>query len=264
MTRLLMLGTGNGGVTKLYNTCFVIQNSHGNFLVDTGGSVEIINRLKHFDLSIENINSIFISHQPMDHILGFIWIYKKLIKINPESGLKINVYCNDKVYEAITGVVKLIIPQNLINLVSPMLNFYIVNDNETININGVDYTFFDIKARGDKQYGFECRLSNKRFIFLGDETINEELYSKIENADYVTHEAFCLDSEETIFKAYEKNHATVKAICERLNNLNIKNLILYHTEETHPNRQILYTQEGKKYFDGNLLVPNDLDIIEII
>ena len=39
MEKIIMLGTGNGGTLDLYNTCFVIQNENGNFLVDTGGGV---------------------------------------------------------------------------------------------------------------------------------------------------------------------------------------------------------------------------------
>ena len=44
-TKLIFLGVGNGGTMDLYNTCFVIQNEKGDFLVDTGGSIEIIKRL---------------------------------------------------------------------------------------------------------------------------------------------------------------------------------------------------------------------------
>ena len=101
-------------------------------------------------------------------------------------------------------------------------------------------------------------------MFLGDETLNPELYNKVKDVDYITHEAFCLDSEENIFHAYEKQHATVKSVSEIMNKLNIKNLILYHTEDTHgEDRKKLYLEEGKKYFNGNLIVPDDLDIIEI-
>ena len=35
----------------------------------------------------------------------------------------------------------------------------------------MEYTFFDINAKGTKQFGFECFLNNKKFIFLGDETL---------------------------------------------------------------------------------------------
>ena len=35
MDKIIILGVGNGGTLDLYNTCFVIQNSGGEFLIDT-------------------------------------------------------------------------------------------------------------------------------------------------------------------------------------------------------------------------------------
>ena len=55
MNKIIMLGTGNGGTLNLYNTCFVIQNDNGNFLVDTGGSIEIIKRLKMVNIDLKDI-----------------------------------------------------------------------------------------------------------------------------------------------------------------------------------------------------------------
>ncbi len=78
MTKITMLGTGNGTTIDLYNTCFVIQNEEGVFLIDTGGSIEIIKRLKQANIKLEEIKNIFISHSHMDHILGLIWIFKKM------------------------------------------------------------------------------------------------------------------------------------------------------------------------------------------
>ena len=42
MDKIIMLGVGNGGTLDLYNTCFAIQHDNDNFLVDTGGSIELI------------------------------------------------------------------------------------------------------------------------------------------------------------------------------------------------------------------------------
>ncbi len=55
MERIIMLGTGNGGTLDLYNTCFSIQNENGNFLVDTGGSIEIIKRLNQANIDYKSI-----------------------------------------------------------------------------------------------------------------------------------------------------------------------------------------------------------------
>lgn len=44
----------------------------------------------------------------------------------------------------------------------------------------------------------------------------------------------------------------------------MQNLILYHTEDKNiARRKELYTEEGKKYFSGNLYVPEDLEKIEL-
>lgn len=262
-----MLGTGNGGTLDLYNTCFVIQNEKGNYLVDTGGGIEIIKRLKQVNIDYKSIRHIFISHSHTDHILGIFWLFKKISR-DAMHGLiteKINLYCNDVVYESIKGVAKYILPDKLMDAIYNVVNFVVLNDGDTHSINGVDYTFFDVHAKGTKLYGFECILNNKKLAFLGDETLNPELYDKIKGFDYVMHEAFCLDSEENIFHAYEKHHSTTKSVSEIMNNLNIKNLILYHTEDTHKdNRKELYTSEAQTYFNGKVIVPDDLEIIEII
>lgn len=267
MNKIIMLGTGNGGTIDLYNTCFVVNNEKGDFLVDMGGSIEIIKRLNQVNVDLKNIRHIFISHSHTDHILGLFWYFKRIVAGGLIKNIteKINVYCNDVVFEAIKEVSKQILPEKLMNVVYNAVDFKILNDGDIYNINGVDYTFFDIKAKGTKQFGFECLINNKRFAFLGDETLNPILYDRVRGFDYCMHEAFCLDSEENIFHAYEKNHSTAKSVCEVMNSLYVKNLILYHTEESHgEDRKELYTEEGQKYFAGRVIVPNDLETIEII
>lgn len=264
MTEIIMLGTGNGGTLDLYNTCFTIQNEHGIFLVDTGGSIEIIKRLKQVNITLKDIKDIFISHSHTDHILGLIWMFKKIsgLALHGELKEKINIYCNDVVYEAIKGVSSYFLPKVWVDAINNVTNFIILNDGDKYTINGIDYEFFDICAKGTKQFGFECKIDEKRFIFLGDEPLNPILNERIKGADYVTHEAFCLDSEENIFHAYEKNHSTALSTARIMNDLKVKNLILYHTEETHGNeRKRLYTEEAQSVFDGNVIVPNDMEKI---
>ena len=266
MDKIIMLGTGNGGTIDLYNTCFVIKNENGNFLIDTGGSIEIIKRLNQVDIDYKSIRHIFISHSHTDHILGIFWLFKKISRnvMHGDIKEKINLYCNDTVYESIKEVAKYILPEKLMNAIYSIVDFKVLNDGDKYNINGIDYTFFDIQAKGTKQFGFECSLNDKRLAFLGDETLNPNLYDRIKGSDYVMHAAFCLDSEENIFHAYEKNHSTTKSVSEVMNILEVKNLILYHTEESHKEkRKELYTKEAQEFFNGNVIVPNDLEIIEI-
>lgn len=267
MQKIIMLGTGNGFVYDCYNTCFLLQNDEEYFLVDTGGSAHIVQNLEKLNISLNKIHDIFISHSHTDHILGLFWILKKLtgmVRSNKYEGT-LNVYCNDVVAKAIKSIYPCLYPDVYESVISSYLNIIVVNDNETRKIANREYTFFDAKASKNKLYGFETILdTHERLVFLGDESCNPVLYDRIKDSDYVMHEAFCLDSEQDIFKPYEKKHSTVKSVCENFSNLNIKNLILYHTEDTHlENKKELYTEEGKKYFKGNVIVPNDLDVIEL-
>ena len=266
MAKIIMLGTGNGITVDLYNTCFVIQNTDGNFLVDTGGSIELLKRLEQVDIDYKTIKNIFISHSHTDHVLGLLWYFKKISRLIMKNEITetINIFCNDTVYETITEISKYIMPSKLMKAIYSKVNFIVVNDKDKHVINGVEYEFFDIHARSTKQYGFECIIDDKKLVFLGDEPLKSDLYVRVMNADLVMHEAFCLDSEDYIFHAYEINHSTVKSTCEVMKKLGVKNLILYHTEESHGNdRKRLYEEEGKQYFNGTVLVPDDLEEFEI-
>lgn len=267
MAKIIMLGTGHGTTIDLYNTCFAIQNDQGVFLIDTGGSIEIIKRLDLSGIKLEDIKNIFISHSHTDHILGLIWMFKKLYRMamHEEVKEKINIYCNDVVCEAIKEVSNHILPPKLMDAIYSITNFVVLNNYDNYTINGTSYEFFDIFAKGTKQFGFECNLDGNRFIFLGDEPLNPLLNERVKDADYVTHEAFCLDKEENIFHAYEKNHSTALSAAKTMNNLDVKNLILYHTEESHgSNRKSLYCEEAESIFSGNVLVPDDLETIQLV
>ena len=155
---------------------------------------------------------IFISHAHSDHILGLINIFRKIgfMALNEEYSKKLNIYCNDYVYEAITNVAKYILPDKLMEYVYKVVNFIILKDSDKHIINGVEYTFFDLGNKNVKIYGFECFLGGKRLVFLGDINPSDEIKDRIADADYVMVESFCLDSEEDIFHAHIGNHSTVK------------------------------------------------------
>lgn len=78
------------------------------------------------------------------------------------------------------------------------------------------------------------------------------------------HEAFCLHGQADIFHPYEKHHSTVMDACRLAEELNVQNILLYHTEDKNiRDRKKLYLQEGRNYFHGNIYVPDDLETLEI-
>jgi len=265
MAKIKMLGTGHGFVFNIYNTCFLIENGNEFLLVDTGGGAEIVRRLKQCKIELKDVRNVFISHCHTDHILGFMWMLKRMSKLFASETYegKLNVYCNKEVAEAIPAIYSHLFPESRVEAITRYIDMHILSDGEKFETAGLQFTAIDTRAKKNSLLGFEVLINNKRLCFLGDEECNPEVYPKIENADYVMHEAFCLDSEKDIFKPYEKKHSTVKSVCEKMNNLNIKNLILYHTEESHENKKELYVEEGKKFFRNNIIVPVDLETLEI-
>jgi ribonuclease Z len=66
------------------------------------------------------------------------------------------------------------------------------------------------------------------------------------------------------FQPYEKHHSTVLDAARLAEQLSVKNLILYHTEDrTLSTRRERYTAEAKTVFHGNGFVPEDTKIIQI-
>mgnify|MGYP000025828307 FL=1 len=265
MANIKMLGTGHGFVFDIYNTCFLLKNENDFLLVDTGGGAEIVRRLKMCNIELKDVHNIFISHCHTDHILGLMWMLKRMSKLFAKGTYdgKLNIYCNDEVAKAIPGLYSNLFPTTRVQVLNENINIQILSDGDKFETIGLDFTAIDMKAKKNTLLGFEVKLdNNKRLCFLGDEECNPEIYPKIKNADYIMHEAFCLDSEQDIFKPYEHKHSTVKSVCKKMNNLNIKNLILYHTEETHiSNRKELYINEGKEYFTNNIIVPDEMEEI---
>lgn len=165
----------------------------------------------------------------------------------------------------IRKIVLEVLPVKFTQLIDNRIIFHVIEDKEELKILNYNVKFLDIYAKKVKQFGFKTTLENgKTFVFLGDETFDERLKDEVENSDWLLHEAMCLDLEANIFKPYEKMHSTVKTASEIATSLNVKNLVLYHASDNDlKNRKRLYIGEAKRYFGGNIYVPDDLDVINL-
>lgn len=267
MESLNILGTGSAMVTKCYNTCFTISNGEEHFLVDAGGGNGILTNLEKMSINITKVRDMFISHNHNDHVLGGIWIIRAVGQsmLNKKYDGEFNIYGHETVLTALKEISKYVLQKKFLNLFNERIIFNPIEDKMEKIIQGRKITFLDIKSTKLLQFGFRAELLNeKNLTFLGDEPYNESLEGYAKGVDYLLHEAFCLYSEREKFKPYEKHHATVKDACKNAKDLEVKTVILYHTEDKNiENRETLYIKEGKEEFNGNILVPNDLTKIEL-
>ena len=262
--KLTMLGTGNAGVLKIFNTCFLMDDDHQLILVDTGGGNRILSQIKAAGYRVPDIHHIIISHRHSDHITGIIWLLRQSYRALAKEGSEdLYIYSHDEVIDIVRDFAYKLFPENR-EITDRKIHFVEVHDNETLRIFNRDVTFFDIHSQKAKQFGFCMKLKqNRKLTFLGDEPFNEYNRQYVENAAWLMHEAFCLYAEKDIFQPYKKQHSTALDACKTAEKYHVRNTILYHTEESHENRKELYLKEGKSVYQGNLFVPDDNEVIQI-
>jgi len=262
--KLTILGTGNANVTECYNTCFIFEEASEYFLVDAGGGNGILRQLKKANIKLNDIHTFFCTHKHLDHFSGMLWIMRMILQEINKGRYDGNalIYGHDEVIELLKLCAEHLLPEKLTKYIGDRLQLIVVDNGEHRNILGKDVTFFDIESTKAKQFGFSMKLNDKgrKLTCCGDEPFRECEFDYALNSTWLLHEAFCLYSEQDIFKPYEKHHSTVKDACELAEKLHIENLLLYHTEDDNiKNRKELYTAEGKPYFSGQLYVPDDME-----
>lgn len=264
MKKLIMLGTGNASVMECYNTCFALENHDEYLLVDAGGGNGILKQLQEATIPLEKIKNMIVTHSHSDHILGVVWVYRMIATKIKDTKYKGNftIYCHLELAEALKTILTLTLQKKLVDLLDQRIFIEVVDDGQIKQIMNHDFTFFDIQSSKLKQFGFSLSLKDGKLTCLGDEPCHPSCTSYVKNAKWLLSEAFCLYSQRDIFEPYKKHHSTVKEASELADKFNVKNLILYHTEEKNlMNRKELYTSEAKEYFKGTIFVPNDLEVV---
>lgn len=269
-TQITMLGTGNATVSQIYNTCFLLKTPSTLMLVDAGGGNGILAQLKKVNVQISDIHHLFVTHAHTDHVLGVIWVIRMVAQCKGYEGL-LHVYGNDKVMKVIKTIIDMILAKKQLAKVAERVVFHQLEDGDCFEVGDMKLECFDIQSAKEKQFGFRAELpssdeSGKPLVLacLGDEPYNELNRRYIVGADWMMCEAFCLYADRDTFKPYEKCHSTALDAGKLAEELGVKNLILYHTEEkTLANRKENYTREAAENFKGRIFVPDDLEVIEL-
>lgn len=265
--KIIFLGTGGAEVTQYFNSCFFIKEEGKGLLVDTGGGNQVLAQLEKSDIALEDIRYVYITHKHIDHLMGIFWVLRFLgSKISKGETENLTIFCSQDLANIIKQISMQLLKKKVTDLFGTKILFEIVKNDKMIDINGWKIRCFNIQSTKDEQYGFRLEFADGiTFVNLGDEPYNDTLIEYAKNADYMLHDAFCLENDREIFKPHEMNHATVKDAAINATKLQVKNLILFHSEDkkTFGQRKKLYTAEASQYFSGNTFVPDDLEIISL-
>ena len=266
MEKITVLGTGYAMALRCYNTCFALHQGDDVLLVDAGGGNGILVQLQKAGIDPASIHNLIVTHAHTDHILGVVWVIRKIatLMLDGKYEGQFHVWCHRGLPETIETLVRLTVQGKFAKLIGDRILLHGVTDGEQAEILGHTVTFFDIHSTKMEQYGFTAEKDGKKLTCLGDEPYNPLCEGYVKGSDWLLCEAFCLYGDRERFKPYEKHHSTVKEACELAAQLAVPHLVLWHTEDkTYEERQRLYTAEGKEYYQGDLHVPYDLDVIAL-
>lgn len=284
--KFTMLGTGNAMVTNCYNTCFAFEEDGRCFLVDAGGGNTILRRLREAGIDWKQTRDIFVTHKHIDHILGIVWmmrIFCQNMKRGSCNG-EARIYAHREIVEILQNLAATLLQKNQADYIrlqtlperkagneaafqaETCLRLIIVEDGEMTQILGHPVTFFDIHSTKAKQFGFTLEFAPKRRLTCcGDEPYNEAEYLYAKDSEWLLHEAFCLYEQADVFHPYEKHHSTAKDAALLAEQLGVKHLLLYHTEDKNlARRRELYKAEARQQFQGEVHVPEDLESYELV
>lgn len=262
---ITFLGTGAADATKYYHSCFYIQNKNSSLLVDTGGGNGILSQLEKANIPLESIRYLFVTHKHIDHLLGIFWILRLLgAKIAKNEAKDLTIYASQNVIKIIQDIAPTFLKEKVTKLFAGKIMFHPIDGEAKITIGSWQLEPFNLQSTKEEQFGFRLQFEDgQNFVCLGDEPYKESLLIACKNANYLLHNAFCLERDSARFKPHDMHHSSVKDACDAATTTNAKNLILIHTEDrsTFSNRKKAYIEEATKYYSGNVLVPDDLETI---
>lgn len=265
--RLTLLGTGHAAVTECYNSCMIFSHENQHFLVDTGGGNRILKALQDVGIPLAGLHDILLTHEHLDHMLGVFWLIRMIGEMMERGEYRdsLCIYCHSELIDKVCSIADMTLPENVMRHIGREILFVAIENGDQLKLLDSDITFFDTGSSKAWQFGFTLVTRDGiKLVCCGDEPYNPSCEQYVRDADWMIHEAMCLHEDMERYHPHEYHHGTVREACETASRLGIDHLILYHMEENDlANRKARYTQEGTRFYSGNLHVPDDLDYYEI-
>ncbi len=268
MEELVVLGTGAARAMRYYNTCFLRRCAEGALLVDAGGGNGILIRLGQAGIPLASLTDLFVTHEHIDHSLGVIWIVRMVSTLFLRGGRErpLRIHCHARLAEKLECICRATLSAKQCGPIGSHILFAPVKDGEKREIAGHEAAFFDIRSRKAEQYGFCLRgPGGQRIVCSGDEPLAAPCFPVAQGADWLLHESFCLEADAAVFDPHVIGHGTVAEAARTAQSLGVKNLVLWHTEDSRTvgTRKVLYAEEARRSFTGRVFVPDDLDVLDL-
>lgn len=264
MDKLIFLGTGHALAYHCYTTCLALTDGAHTFVTDGGGGNGVFMQMERANMRPDDVTDLFISHAHTDHLIGAIWLVRVIGHQFDRSGrtTPLHVYGHASVLETFHTICNLLVGGQVLSHFDKDIIFHAVESGDTHTIGHWQVTFFDTGAAKTTQYGWRATLENgKTLVFLGDEPLTDVGLPYAKNADYLVHEAMCLEADADKYHPHRIHHSSVVDAANNATRAGAKHLILFHAEDKDlDTRKARYTAEAAAHFDGPVDAPDDLDV----
>lgn len=264
MDKLIFLGTGHALAYHCYTTCLALTDGERTFVTDGGGGNGVFMQMERANMRPDEVTDLFISHAHTDHLIGAIWLVRVIGHQFDRSGrtTPLHVYGHASVLETFRTICNLLVGGQVLSHFDKDIIFNAVESGDTHTIGHWQVTFFDTGAAKTTQYGWRATLENgKTLVFLGDEPLTDVGLPYAKNADYLVHEAMCLEADADKYHPHRIHHSSVVDAANNATRAGAKHLILFHAEDKDlDTRKARYTAEAAAHFDGPVDAPDDLDV----
>lgn len=264
MDKLIFLGTGHALAYHCYTTCLALTDGAHTFVTDGGGGNGVFMQMERANMRPDDVTDLFISHAHTDHLIGAIWLMRVIGHQFDRSGrtTPLHVYGHASVLETFRTICNLLVGGQVLSHFDKDIIFHAVESGDTHTIGHWQVTFFDTGAAKTTQYGWRATLENgKTLVFLGDEPLTDVGLPYAKDADYLVHEAMCLEADADKYHPHRIHHSSVVDAANNATRAGAKHLILFHAEDKDlDTRKARYTAEAAAHFDGPVDAPDDLDV----
>ncbi len=260
MVNIVVLGNCSG-LSAIHNTTsYVIETDVTKILLDTGPG--LVQQLKRADIPASEIGLVIVTHCHCDHTLEFpYFLFSNLIdrtlgKTGPE---KIPVIALGPVFKGLMDMVAFTCPPG-------KFPFDIYNweasasQYSSFDFQGIEVTTIPV-THSVPNIGVRFKIGPTRIVFSSDTVYNKSLVELAKGCDVLVHEAFAPSSMGEF--ASQAGHATAEEAGKAARDAGAKMLILSHMLPIFIEQADILISEAGQHFSGKIIVPSELDTINI-
>ena len=261
MVKVIVLGICASQNAQYETTNFVIDSGDSKILLDAGPGV--VRQLYRAGLSATDIDLVVITHSHGDHTLGFPYfvfsnsIEKLQGKIRSDS---IPVIALPEVYKGIMGMYTFCYPPG-----KPR-SFSIENwkasseEMKTFEFKGIKIFTMPV-THAVPTIGVRFDIGQTKFAFSSDTIYDKRMVELAKGCQVLVHEAMMTEKMKSM--AAKTKHAIAAEAGKVAKEAGVQTLVLCHLYSSFIENADLLIEEARKYFDGKIIVPTELEEIKI-